>query len=253
LLRRVQYNLNLQPARRDTSQRRGLPVRRAVPDWLLPQASRCSPPIPHGASCSGGDAYYHCVAGDICYYAAAPTSDLICGQPIPVGPGDPCGTATGSPTVCTHGTYCNGNGICSAVGSTPNAEPCLSFLDCQPGLTCLANSTVSAGGQCGAPLASGASCKGYLDCVPGYACDFYPGGTNTCVPITFGSIGDACQTPLSQCATGFCHYGDPDGGATCVAVIPDNGACTLGDFSTSCDDYAACVNGTCQLDPAACK
>jgi hypothetical protein len=70
--------------------------------------------------------------------------------------------------------------------------------------------------------------------------------------------GATCDDDLAVCAKGLCPAAlgpISDGGTSvCPTVIADGQSCIANDASRICDDYAFCVNGTCQLfDVDACK
>ena len=148
-------------------------------------------------------------------------------------------------------------GSCSGPGTTcgPNAT-------CNQGTTgastCTANSTIDGGATTFTTIAEGGACNvpnSDAFCAPGLAC----GPANTCVVPTFVEAGQPCDLLTKVCLVGQCNGASeepsPDGGitstqGTCPTIIPDGQPCTSSGAAT-CDTFASCVNGVCQLTETA--
>lgn len=190
-----------------------------------------------GASCNAsGTTPATCVAspklaeGDVCY--------------------DPSKPSSGGFGTCNTGLTCKIEGAtapakCAKRGAAGAA--CTSPNDCVTELACLA-------GKCSTRLADGAACQSTGDCATG-AC---PKDTKKCVPYQYGAPGAACNYDEKKCAKGSCSQASGTADGKCVDPIPDGSPCTTtsgsGNGGPRCDEYAKCINGTCQLlDPSTCK
>jgi hypothetical protein len=189
----------------------------------------------------------------------------ICGACSPMPSiGDPCLDGN-----CGHGQTCVGSPrTCQALVAT--GQPC-DGQTCSAGLNCVgvdvvnmgAGTCMMAGATVGAACGTGtAQCAGVL----GLACSG-PGGSKTCMMMTFGDDGAACgpssaDVVRSACQAGACYTdsgpaAEPQTG-TCKADVDPGAACdtTLG---PACKPPGRCVvianssAGTCMTpDPSLC-
>ncbi len=191
----------------------------------------CGATVADGAACQSGDA---CVAGDSC------TNGKCAANTTSSGGTGAVGAACQADSDCATPNHCDfTKGICAAPGTA--GETCSASADCVSGLICNRSTE-----QCGAPIASGGACTGG-DCAFGLGCD--PSSLK-CVTITFAAQGAACDDVAVLCDRGSCPVVDV---RVCPTIIADGQPCgTVA--NTTCDDFAECVNGTCQIEnPADCK
>jgi hypothetical protein len=162
-----------------------------------------------------------------------------------------CGTSLSSGVACnvetdscqagTPGMSCF-RGVCRTRGGM--GAPCDGWNDCADPLICTSAGTCGAGRQAGESCVGGADCGGELSCDP---------STNTCAWGDYGQPGDACDTDFHACWLGRCDVAEGATTGVCPIVLPDGSACAPDDSTRTCDAYAYCVNGVCQiLDPQTC-
>ena len=203
---------------------------------LIGQLRKCAPTVADGAACKAGDT---CVAGDSCVNA-------ICAkETTSTGGTGPAGSACQQDSDCATPNHCDfTHGSCAAPATTGSA--CFTSADCVTGLIC------TTGDQCEPPVASGGQCGGG-DCATGLGCD---ATTRKCTAITFAAQGAPCDRDAVLCDRGSCNIGSSGGSqkGVCPKIIADGAACNGSDTTSACDDFADCINGTCQVpNEADCK
>lgn len=168
--------------------------------------------------------------------------------------GAPCGEDLPR---CSEGFYCarvgaSRWGSCTS-GLAAGASCAPSSGDdpqCGLGMSCIE-------GKCRGKGALGDACTGYgftsfiVDsCDDGLACDLE---SKTCLQVSLGKAGDACDDAALRCDHGFCDYAGGSVGK-CIAWMKVGGACDANDVRDRCEGLSSCRSGTCQLDdPAACN
>ncbi len=226
----------------------------------------CAPRIPIGGDCASGSSS-ECVEGARCVSSTTgsgtgTTTTQKCVAIKIAKAGEACSSKSGEAIECDKGLSC----FFSQSGSTPSnaavcrapagtGGDCFTRSDCTSGLVCTKN-------KCSAPLGEGAACSG-SECAQGLACD-----EKVCKTIVFVKGGEACGG-ARRCERGSCRgqsvQTTPGGGTTvtpgkCIDPLPDGAACKTGGSSSSaepqasCDTFARCIAGTCQVpDPSQCK
>ena len=93
-----------------------------------------------------------------------------------------------------------------------------------------------------------------FSCAIGLACDVH---TKKCASVGYATSGAPCgflPTGPTICTPGDCNVTDVVNlTGKCPAVIPDGQACSLGDKSKTCDEFATCDNMVCTLAKPVCK
>lgn len=196
----------------------------------------CGTTVADGAACASGDT---CVAGDSC------TNGKCSAETTSGGGTGALGSSCQEDSDCATPNRCDfTQGVCAAPGAAGSS--CFTAADCVSGLIC------NGGEQCEAPVASGGACTGG-DCASGLGCD---STSHKCTSITFAAQGAPCDRDAILCDRGTCNIGS-SGGANagiCPTILADGAACDASSGTTSCDDFAECISGTCQiLNPASCK
>src|SRR5262245_191567 len=133
-------------------------------------------------------------------------------------------------------------GSCRTRGGTGSA--CDRSDDCAEPLVC------TSAGACGAAIGAGEACVTSRECFGEYVCD---PTTRVCVNAAYSLPGEACDDDAQRCWIGACDI--PDGATTgvCPIVLPDGSACDPDDAAHTCDSFATCFQGTCQIpDPNSC-
>ncbi len=193
------------------------------------------------------------------------------------GKSDGCGTCGATSLVgqpCTIGTACTPGDACDAKTMTcatkvylAEGQTCDGYgLRCDDGLYCQ-----GATKTCQPKGGEGAACAGNGACRSGFACSqsvctVLPGVGSPCLNGACGAglvcdSGGHCITPAFAepgqpcgpdvfCRVGSCSPGSP---STCPTVIADGQPCDVADFSQTCDTFASCVSGVCQLAVSACQ
>lgn len=199
---------------------------------------KCTQRIPIGGACTSGSA---CAYPSTC---ASKGTSRVCAEPL--GEGEVCydpKAPASSPADCAVGLRCNPSNntssptTCAKRGGS--GATCQSLIDCQDGLACV-------GGKCAPRLPNGSACTNTNECAAG-ACV-----NGKCTPYQFVAAGAACGNE-KRCRRGKCS-GLTTG--VCIDPIAIGGSCspetTRG--APSCEGYATCIDGKCQLeDPARCK
>lgn len=215
-----------------------------------PTCGKCKAAVADGADCSNGGV---CVTGDTCVYSSQDGgfSGVCQKKTAPGGAGATCTTADDckSPNYCSFGT--NETGTCTAPAAS--GETCGSNNECAAGLVCTGQTSRT----CGQPVGEGGACFSG-ECAAGLACDY---SSNTCAKIQFGAAGATCDGVTLRCSRGECKIAATSGGdggsvpttGVCPTIIADGQPCDDTSTTTTCDEFASCVNGTCVLVPAACK
>jgi hypothetical protein len=149
-----------------------------------------------------------------------------CSTLVPLG-----GSCSVPNTTCGPNAYC---------GLSGGAYVCLSeSVDAGPPLP-----TVGAGAAC--DTADGGVCGAGLTCTASY----------TCETTTYAAAGQPCDVFAKMCLVGDCTNAGanklPDGGVQdtpgiCPAVIPDGQPCDPTSTTSTCDTFAQCIQGSCQL------
>lgn len=153
---------------------------------------RCESRKPEGAACNFGqcDSFYACdaVEGGTCVpwgtlgQGAGCVIEQSCGVGLMCHPDD---------RICVPVTFGGTGADCGVRGGE----------HCEPGLSCRVPNG-SDTGQCGEPLAQGASCRSTAGCADGLICDVW--ADDTCEPER--PAGAVCQSG-AQCASGSCPGG----------------------------------------------
>jgi hypothetical protein len=200
------------------------------------ECGKCGATVADGAACQATDT---CVAGDSC------TNGTCAKQTTSSGGTGALGAPCQQDSDCATPNHCDfTQGVCAVPGVAGSS--CFTAADCATGLIC------TSGEQCENPIASGGQCTGG-DCAAGLGCD---ATSKKCTSITFAAQGAPCDRDAVLCDRGTCNIGGSGGAqkGVCPTIIADGQACTAGSTTTSCDDFAECVNGTCQIqNPADCK
>jgi hypothetical protein len=243
-----------------------------------PQACKISGSLGGGSACVSG---FQCASG-VCDYGTTISPDGgtsspacgVCVTPIPAG--QPCGfgVVNGSST-CAEGTTCqygSANPLCVAITYGDVGAACSSnggAASCKAGLYCDFRT-----GKCAAQLDQGGACTQGDSCKAPLNCVFTPGSTSTCQSP--GQAGATCQVDgdcasglvcdtTSHCATpswagsgqpcsasihclvGVCALRPGMTSQVCPIVIADGQPCVTNDSTHTCDTFASCISGTCQL------
>jgi hypothetical protein len=196
----------------------------------------CGATVADGAACQSGDV---CVAGDECTNGTCQKETTSSGGTGAIGSSCQADADCATPNRCDIT-----QGICAAPGTAGQA--CSVSSDCASGLICNVSTE-----QCEAPVASGGPCTGG-DCASGLGCD---ATTKKCTTITFAAQGAACDDDAILCDRGTCNIGSSGGAnaGVCPTILADGAPCGIA-ANTACDDFAECIDGTCQIsNPASCK
>lgn len=226
-----------------------------------------------GAACRSS---YQC-AGGLCAFAPSVSSALptcgTCAARLAVG-----ATCEGQSNRCVYGSQCV-NARCIAYSNADVGAPCVKeeAHGCKTGLYCdTAGDTTSSSGTCKAMPGEGAACGNGFTCEEGLTCSrgscVKPGveggacGTGLpacgdglacnpleekCIKVAYGKAGARCGL-ATRCAVGRCSGDDTDSGeGVCPAILGDGQACDAKDTSKTCDEFAECLNGTCQIPDGA--
>jgi hypothetical protein len=197
-----------------------------------PACGVCSDGVPAavGQPCPVGTA--GCVDGAACTAASPSTC-----QPIVLSAaGAACDFATSR---CKTGSLCDASTLtCVALGAAGFA--CTSTLECAAGLVCRTTPAIPTF-SCQPPAARGEACASTADCGRSLGCST---ATLQCAPIAWASAGQPCSD-LMPCLIGQCPSTTP---AVCPTVLADGQACVAAVTDTTCDGFAACLDGTCQLE-----
>jgi hypothetical protein len=202
----------------------------------------CDAAIADGQSCQF---YESCVHGDEC-------SGGVCTKRVAGSAGAVCvdDRDCAFPNHCEAQNASDATEALRCVAPKPAGGLCASNNDCLGDLVC------GGGGICGAPVAIGARC-GFHECPVGSTCDDLdsPSGDSICTPLTFGAPGASCDSQSRLCSQGSCFIPDVSTGiGTCPTIIADGQPCSTGSSpSTSCQNYAQCIDGICTQGQAVCK
>jgi hypothetical protein len=150
--------------------------------------------------------------------------------------------------VCKPGLYCDGHtSLCAELGDL--------------GATCGEGPSASWGGGCKAPLICAGSPLTCREPLPeGAPCDpnapfhcaaglFCFATTSVCTAVTWAGPEEPCSE-VRWCLAGTCittKYIDGIASGTCPALIPDGAPCDVPAPDATCDVFAECFQGTCQL------
>ncbi|MEO7109826.1 MAG: hypothetical protein ABI183_05270 [Polyangiaceae bacterium] len=212
----------------------------------------CQDPVADGKDCSAGP----CVTGDTCSLSIDSSGSLAetcTKQAAPAAVGGSCGGDSDclAPNHCNFATPDAATGTCAAPGAA--GASCSANQNCSTPLVCTGGDTEA----CTTAVAAGCTCAVSSDCAVGTACDTT---SLKCAAFTYGKPGATCDGTIALCSQGQCNTptssGDADAGpvsGTCPTIIADGQACNQDDSSTTCDDYAACLNSVCTLLPATCN
>jgi hypothetical protein len=205
----------------------------------------------------GGTANTTCVDGATCVETGS-GSGTCQATPAPGKAGDPCGMSN---QTCDTGLKCDYTMMkCVALGAAGAA--CQYSTDCTTPLACNgADATKGTKGTCGNGGDVGAACNPdsfESGCQSSLICD---PTTKTCAQTKYADPGQTCDDKTTFCNKGACSIAfqtsGGDGGATtgtCPTVIADGAPCDATKNDQTCDSYAYCIMGTCQMfDPASCK
>lgn len=159
----------------------------------------------------------------------------------PLAEGASCNVESDFCTPGQPGTSCF-RGVCRVRGNQGAA--CDSWDDCNTPWVC------TSAGTCGAVVPEGGSCAGSTDCAGEWVCDPV---AKTCVGQEYVEPGGACDTDIRWCWIGVCDMADGATTGVCPIVLPDGSACDPNDRARTCDSFASCFQGTCQIvDANAC-
>lgn len=238
--------------------------------------------LPDGAACNESS---QCLSGDCTLSQAtgdAGAADPSCGTcTTTIATGDPCKTGqtcapgatcagTSPNQVCTAYSYGDAGAACDGVVAlcaaglycdelssqcTPTSDvgaPCAQTDACVLPLICTGASGSAL--TCQQPAPAGSACLGNEDCAEGLGCST---ATHSCAAITWAAAGEPCGD-LARCLVGSCPIqmgpNGPVQGGNCPAVVADGQPCTRADPTQTCDAFAECANGTCQIpDAVACQ
>jgi hypothetical protein len=219
----------------------------------------CGAALPEGAPCPieksyGRNVQPDCEPGLTCLGPLPPPSTGTCTRIPTVQEGEPCGTQVDPKTgrlslsQCAEGLVCEEPDSSSSprvCKTLPQAgERCADRIVCAEGLACRNASTREA--VCEPPIPEGGACT-FGGCSPGTMCSPPGGDFPTCLRVTFGAPGDACD----ERANHFCDQGRCGAHGICPPVAAGEQPCTTW---YGCSPYRQCIDGRCQLpDPKACK
>ena len=75
-----------------------------------------------------------------------------------------------------------------------------------------------------------------------------------CAKRTLGKAGEKCNQQELGCAVGSCDIAADASEGTCPKVIADGQPCTPDTAGETCDAFARCADGICQIpDPKRCS
>lgn len=176
------------------------------------------------AQCQSGNCSYDSVDGASCGRCGAPFE-----KAARAGEGQSCAEA-----LCASGLVCTGEDAESAkCVKAKDAGAACTLGECKTGLVCRDD-------KCQAPLADGAACTDSYTCELTSACS-----AGKCTKLSYVKTGETCDD-AHLCEKGSCVDDK------CVAPIADGAACTE-ESTASCDEYAYCISGTCQMEAFVCK
>jgi len=202
-----------------------------------------------GSSGGGCDDYFETVYGGECSgMGSLPASELtriqarfatLCADAIAL-PG--IGITDSALEACVSAVKSGGCGVleqdpgpCSLdTGTLSTGATCVAGAQCLQG-DCTAESESADGGQtlcgtCVAPVPPGQSCANGLSCGPTALCNGNTSGGETCVTVTYGAAGAACNGSTTQCNAGL--HCDP----TTQVCAPAGGA------GAACETDSACMS-----------
>jgi len=203
----------------------------------------CAPVATLGEVCgsAGCESNAICLTND----TTAPSPTYTC---VAVTEGELGASCDRLAKVCKPGLYCDGNtSRCAALGNIGAAcgeGPSASWGGgCEPPLIC-AGSPLT----CREPLPEGAPCSpnAPFDCAAGLFCF---ATTSVCTAVTWAGPGARCSE-VQWCLVGTCittEYIAGIASGTCPALIPDGHPCDVPNPAATCDVFAECFQGTCQL------
>jgi hypothetical protein len=188
----------------------------------------CTLPVREGFSCGSGERCQgdlECVAGQC---ALVERKDL----------GAPCADPFHP---CKPGGVCRDFVCAKAAGA---GEPCSVDSDCDPALSCLQ-------GKCATRPGEGAACDAIGQCARGLGCDLE---TKKCVKPVRVRFPDACTAETRLCEIGACAIDPGSTKGRCPSILPDGSQCDPANKGAQCDDFAACIDGECQIfQPQLCR
>ena len=208
---------------------------------------KCTTAVAIGAACQGSS---ECGEGNHCEFGTLDTGK--CEADTKKAPGAACD----NDSECTSGNACSTDHKCVAtlpIGAT-----------CKESNECGASTAECKSGNCTAFPGEGAACE--FSCAKGFAC----GSDQKCAKRDFVGVGASCDQ-VHLCKDSTCigySISSSSGNGTdstlvqnpgkCQIPLADGAACTekkAGEAeTTSCDVFAKCTNGTCQIEnPATCK
>ena len=136
------------------------------------------------------------------------------------------------------------SGACAfSVGTLAEGAECITDTQCQSERCEMGTATTDAGssacGKCTAVATAGQPC-GTTGCGPNLSCSSLGSSSSTCVAITYGDSGAACNDATTQCKPGlWCDFTKMQ----CSPVGTQGSACS-GD--SSCAPPLICAGMTCQ-------
>jgi hypothetical protein len=146
----------------------------------------------------------------------------------------PAGGSCQASAACDEGLVCDyGSSTPVCVTASGAGSSCDSTSVCGDRLYCI-------GGICSTPLAAGATCTsaGECDYSRGLSCT-----SGVCQSITVVGTGQTCDNLALRCrAQAYCSDATDAGTRTCIARVPDGGACTE---DIECQFFSECINGVC--------
>jgi hypothetical protein len=214
------------------------------------QCGHCVAVTPNGQPC---DASSRCAKDAVCNFDSGGTKGTC--QPYIKGKaGESCQASGSNYVACDTNLSC----VQSTDGKSATCQPragqgaaCKSTGDCQRNLVCN-KSVCDTGATAGADCGNGASCARSLVCTS---------TDHKCTAVTFVAGGQPCDD-THKCSRGRCKRTETTGPVTsnigtCIDPLPDGAACQqagTGDDGASCDKYAECISGKCQIpNPATCQ
>jgi hypothetical protein len=153
-------------------------------------------------------------------------------------PGQPCADPFNP---CKPGGVCR-DFVCVKAGAAGDA--CAVNEDCDPSLACL-------GQKCASRPAEGGSCDARGQCARGLGCNLETGKCERPKIVRFPA---ACDAETRICEIGACALAADGKKGSCPSIIPDGASCDPANKSSVCDDFALCLDGTCQIfNPSLCR
>lgn len=212
----------------------------ASPDGAVsfPICGTCSAAIREGQPCDP-TAPTTCMGDTLCEPAGE--GGTTCQAVARGDVGASCGTS--ALVKCKTDLYCDKTNHCAARGDV--GAQCSGQIACMSMLQCVGAPT----GTCQVGAQAGTACSVLNGCAPGLSCS-----AGTCVSIGWAMPGQPCST-MATCLVGaldYCPFGATPQG-TCPSVIADGQPCDANDVTTTCDTFAACLDGRCGLKDVVCK